>query len=320
VGRRMVGSKVRYYDVNRVVDEFELLSKMGFHQINVVDDLFTANKKRCLAICDEIINRGIKHVWGAFARVDTVSEDLLAKLREANCTTLCFGIESGNQEILDRVKKKTTLEKCRKAAEMCKAANIDPMTSYILGLPGETAETVEKTLEFAKQLSQNYGFHILAPFPGTEVREKAAEYGMKVLSDDWDLYDANQSVCHAGGISPEEIDRIVSEFNSSIHRYVENIAPRKARGEVLSEKDDQILKSIDTFVFNRDIILKELVEAYPGVKNGASRDEVMKDFTAYLNEKTGKPADFVQGELRRLVSLKCIDVESMPAGSTVKWS
>ncbi|TAL33251.1 MAG: B12-binding domain-containing radical SAM protein [Spirochaetes bacterium] len=320
VGRRMVGSKVRYFDVNRVVDEFEMLSKMSFHQINVVDDLFTANKARCMAICDEMIRRGISHIWGAFARVDTVSEDLLKKLKEANCTTLCFGIESGNQEILDRVKKKTTLEKCRRAAEMCKEVGIDPMTSYILGLPGETAETVSKTLEFAAQLSANYGFHILAPFPGTEVREKAADYGMRVLSDDWDLYDANQSVCHAGGISPEEIDRIVNEFNSSIHRYVADIAPRKAKGETLTDRDEEILRSIETFVFNRKIILEELVEAYPGVTNGASRDEVMKNFTEYLNAKTGSTKEFIGGELGRLVRLGCLDVQSVPTGSTVRWS
>ncbi|MGW8321613.1 MAG: B12-binding domain-containing radical SAM protein, partial [Thermodesulfobacteriota bacterium] len=77
VGRRMVGRRVRYFDVKRVVDEFETLSRMGFPVICIVDDLFTANKARCLEICEEILRRGISHLWSAFSRVDTVSEELL---------------------------------------------------------------------------------------------------------------------------------------------------------------------------------------------------------------------------------------------------
>nr|HPJ36929.1 radical SAM protein [Spirochaetota bacterium] len=100
LGSKMVGRKVRYFDTMRIVDEFEMLSKMGFSQINIVDDLFTSNKKRCIEFCDEIMRRGIQHKWTAFARVDTVSLELLQAMQKAGCTTLCFGIESGNQEIL----------------------------------------------------------------------------------------------------------------------------------------------------------------------------------------------------------------------------
>ncbi len=200
VGSRMVGRKVRYFDTMRVVDEFEMLSKMGTRQINIVDDLFTSNRKRCTAICDEIIRRGIRQDWTAFARVDTVSPELLAAMKAAGCTMLCFGIESGNQEILDLVKKKITLEKIEKAIAMCREAGIVPMASYIMGLPGETPETVRQTMEFAKNLCNSYGYHILAPFPGTEVREKAEQYGMRILTSDWDQYDANRSVCES--ISP----------------------------------------------------------------------------------------------------------------------
>jgi radical SAM superfamily enzyme YgiQ (UPF0313 family) len=162
VGSKMVGRKVRYFDTNRVVDEFDMLITMKFKQINIVDDLLTSHKSRCIEICKEIKVRGINHPWTAFARVDTVSLDLLEHMKDAGCTLLCFGIESGNQEILDRVKKNITLEKCKEAIAMCKEVGITAMTSYIIGLPGETEETVQKTLEFAKELSDTYGFHILA--------------------------------------------------------------------------------------------------------------------------------------------------------------
>lgn len=321
VGSRMVGRRVRCYDTKRVVDEFEMLSKMGFRQINVVDDLFTANKKRCMAICDEIVRRGIKHTWGAFARVDTVSRDLLESLKTAGCTILCFGIESGNQEILDRVKKKTTLAKCQAAVDLCKEVGIEPMTSYILGLPGETPETVRQTMDFAKSLSPNYGFHILSPFPGTEVRDRAAEYGMRILTDDWDKYDANQSIADTGSMSYKEIDRIVDEFNGAINAYVAGIGERKKKGEVLSGKDLEIMKGIEGFIFSHALVTREMIEDYKGVANGADANVVLEDFAQGLHGKIGEFSDEqIRDQLKRLVSLKCLDVKSDGAMTRLVWS
>ncbi len=320
VGNRMVGNKVRYFDVTRVVDEFELLATMGFKQINIVDDLFTSHKRRCIEICDEIVRRGIRHPWTAFARVDTVSEDLLAALKRAGCTTLCFGIESGNQEILDLVKKKITLEKARRAVELCRAAGIDPMTSYILGLPGETPETVRKTMEFAKGLSSNYGFHILAPFPGTEVREKSDEYGMRILTSDWDLYDANRSVAETEFISHEEIDRIVNEFNGGLRRIVIDMLASRDRGETLPPQHAQMVQSLVNFLFARDLIVNELVENYNGAGNGCDRDAILAGFAAHVSGAIGMPETDVRAHLERLVGANCIAVCGSGSGNSLAWN
>ncbi len=174
-----------------------------------------------------------------------------------------------NQEILNLVKKNITLEKAKAAVDLCNAAGIEPMTSYILGLPGETPETVRKTMEFARNLSPMYGYHILAPFPGTEVREKAAEYGMRILTDDWDLYDANRSVAESIHMSHEEIDRIVNEFNGGIRRYVEALGERKKLGEVISNEDQDMLGGILSFDFSEKVISGQVLERYPGLPNGA---------------------------------------------------
>ena len=170
VGSRMVGRKVRYFDVNRVVDEFELLSTMRFKQVNIVDDLFTANKKRCAAICDEIMRRGIRHPWVAFARVDTVSKELLESLKAAGCTTLCFGIESGNQEMLT-ASKDITLEKCRNAVALCNDVGIEPMTSYILGLPVKRRKPCARRWSSRKALARCTGI-IYSRVSGYRVRDK----------------------------------------------------------------------------------------------------------------------------------------------------
>lgn len=306
VGSKMVGRKVRYFDTNRVVDEFEMLSTMKFKQINIVDDLFTSHKSRCIEICKEIKGRGINHPWTAFARVDTVSLDLLEHMKDAGCTLLCFGIESGNQEILDRVKKNITLEKCKEAIAMCKEVGITAMTSYIIGLPGETEETVQKTLEFAKELSDTYGFHILAPFPGTEVREKKDFYQIEILTDDWDLYDANRAVSATPWISPQRINEIVESFNNSIKDYVTVLEQRYSNGGKLSKEEKELITSMHSSEFVREIIVNELVELYPGssLDNSANPKE---DFINFLSQRMNFSKEDIHEEINKLVDLQCID-------------
>ncbi len=324
VGRKMVGSKVRYFDVDRVVDEFEMLAGMGFKQINVVDDLLTADQDRCIAICDEIMRRGIRHKWNAFSRVDTISRELLIKLKEAGCEALCFGIESGDQEILDTAKKKTTIEKIRKAVQLCHETGVDPMASYIMGLPGETPETIEASISFARQLCSNFGFHILAPFPGTEVREKSGEYGIKILTDDWDLYDANQAVCDNGTISPEEINAIAEKFNRLFKNYVNGLLEKEKKREMLSGKDKSYMDNLHTFAFSLDLILKECVEQYAGINNGHSDseiidDNIIRDFLDFIRDKTSADEARAEALLSRLFDLNCLKIKSDFNKKTIVW-
>jgi radical SAM superfamily enzyme YgiQ (UPF0313 family) len=318
VGSRMVGRRVRYFSVERVVDEFEMLSKMKFRQINIVDDLFTSNRERCVKICDEINRRGIVHEWTAFARVDTVSPELLEKMKGAGCTTLCFGIESGNQKILDKVKKKISLDMCEKAVAMCKDAGIMPMTSYILGLPGETPETVTETLAFAKRLSPSYGFHILAPFPGTEIRENPESFGMRILSDDWDSYDANRSVAESVTMPASEVDRIVGEFNGGIKRYVDKIIARYENKEPLKESEEQMINNIKALEFASSIIYKELLRSFETPEAGHKK--VISVLAEYLMEKTGLEQERVTAGIDRLFSLSCVETVSSGGVSRVVWS
>jgi len=106
----MVGARVRYHSAERVVTELEYLANLNFRQINIADDLFTANQERCMAVCEEILKKKLDINWTSFARVDTVSEALLMKMKAAGCTAVSFGIESANPDILKTVKKGITLQ------------------------------------------------------------------------------------------------------------------------------------------------------------------------------------------------------------------
>ncbi|MEA2101527.1 MAG: radical SAM protein, partial [Thermodesulfobacteriota bacterium] len=134
LGRRMVGFKVRYRDPSLVIDEIEDVLSYGFTRINIADDIFTANKKRVYRLCDEILSRGIEFSWSAFARVNTVDTPLLKAMKEAGCDSVSFGIESGNKEMLKRVKKGITIDQAKKAIQSCKEAGIIAHASFIAGL------------------------------------------------------------------------------------------------------------------------------------------------------------------------------------------
>ena len=323
LGRKMVGSRVRYFNVDRVVDEFEMLSKMGFGQINISDDLFTSNKKRCMDICDGIISRGIKQLWSAFARIDTVSEELLVKLREAGCINLCFGIESGDQNILDRVKKKITLSKCQIVSDICKRAGIIPFASFILGLPGETEETLKNTIAFARSLNMDFGMHILAPFPGTEIREKAEEYGLHIFTDNWDMYDANRSVSATGGVSHEKIDSVVNDFNNSLDIYMKKLALKKRAGENLSESDEVMLSKSEAFNFHMELIKGKFIEdfnAAESLNNKVFDNKVfIEELSSYIHKKLGNDTDFISSMLHELVDKGCIEIVKKDSYMAANW-
>jgi len=220
VGSKMGGRRARYRNPKLVVDDIEQALACGFKEVNFEDDLLTLNHRHVYAICDEITARGLKFNWSVFSRADTVNLELLRRMKEAGCTWMLYGVESGNQQILDTAKKKITLEKIREGVRLGKEAGINVMASFIIGLPGETKETLKETDQFAQELGASYGFNVLSPFPGTEVREKAEEYGIEILTDDWSQYDANTPVTRTEGAGPEEINEALSLYQKRLGLYL----------------------------------------------------------------------------------------------------
>ena len=256
VGRRMVGARVRYRPPLDVVDEMERLAALGFRQINLADDLFTANPRHCLAICDEILRRGLRIRWSSFARVDTVSTDLLARMREAGCHAVSFGMESGNAEILKRVRKAITREQAEAAVDMCRQAGMQAHASFILGLPGETAETLSETMAFAERLGERglfYGFHLLAPFPGTAIGDDPEAFGLQVLSRHWPDYHANRAICLPHGLDPDGLNAIAEGWQARFLDYLADIQARMQTGGASEEEAAQIHN------MNRTAILYEMM-------------------------------------------------------------
>ncbi len=159
LGRKMVGFKVRRRSIGSVVDEIEEILSYGFEIINIADDLFTANQKWVMAFCREIKNRGLKFNWSVFARVNTVTYEMLKMMKSTGCHSISFGIESGNTEMLKRVRKGITPEQARKAVNACKKAGILAHASFMAGLPGESYQTLNDSEKLSSELDIEYGYH-----------------------------------------------------------------------------------------------------------------------------------------------------------------
>jgi radical SAM superfamily enzyme YgiQ (UPF0313 family) len=140
-------------------------------------------------MCDEIIRDKLNIKWAATTRVDTLEEDTIRKMKEAGCYLLGLGIESGSQEILDNAKKKQTIGDIEKAVAMCKRVKLQTMGHFIFGLPGETKETAQKTIDFMLGLGLDFmQAYSAVPYPKTEFGKMALEKGW-VSADKWSQYD-----------------------------------------------------------------------------------------------------------------------------------
>jgi radical SAM superfamily enzyme YgiQ (UPF0313 family) len=279
VGRKMVGAKVRYHSAERIATELQYLANLKFHQINIADDLFTANQNHCLAVCEEILQRELEINWTSFARVDTVSEKLLSKMKAAGCTAVSFGIESANPAILKTIKKGITVQQIRNAVRICRRVGISPYASFILGLPGETPQTIKETKTFAANLQQEglaYGFHILAPFPGTEVREKSDRLGIRILTDDWSRYDANRAVIETATVNHRMLDAVVVDWEDEYDRYLGHIH-KNIQNESATDEEISQLRNLENTVMLYDLMMQNHIEDCGSLSLAAVGLEISKE-------------------------------------------
>jgi radical SAM superfamily enzyme YgiQ (UPF0313 family) len=191
---RPTGSLVRTRSISSVIQEIKRdVNEFDVAQIMFTDENFGLNKKRYLQLCDEIIKNNLneKISWICESRVNVVDKELLQKMKKAGCTHIAYGVESGNEKILNNVNKFISLDQARNAVKWARESGIKSFTLFILGLPSETKETAIDTINFAIELDADFAdFSILVPFPGTKIFEMAKknEGGLNLLSCNWEKY------------------------------------------------------------------------------------------------------------------------------------
>jgi radical SAM superfamily enzyme YgiQ (UPF0313 family) len=182
--RPNMGRRFRARSAKNVVDEMQECAGLGIKHIKVYDDTFTIDKKRVLEICDEITRRQIDITWDIRAHVNTVDPDILRRLKQSGCTLICYGVESGSDIMLKRIRKDIKTDRVSEVFKMTRKAHIQTLAYFMLGLPGETREQMLETIMFSKKIKPNYcHFTLLVPFPATPVYSEGLEKG--VLSGDY---------------------------------------------------------------------------------------------------------------------------------------
>lgn len=212
------GYKLRQKSPARVVDEMEYLLRLGFREIHIMDDVFTADMKRAYQICEEILKRGLKFPWypRGGIRVDRVNRELLKIMAKSGCYRVPFGIESGSQRVIEAIKKKITLSQAENAVKLSKEAGLEVECYFMVGLPTETEEDILRSLDFAKKLDPDYvKFAVTLPFPGSEMFDRMASEG-RIKSFHWPDYNfaAPRSVYEHDNLSWDRIEY----FYAKCHR------------------------------------------------------------------------------------------------------
>jgi anaerobic magnesium-protoporphyrin IX monomethyl ester cyclase len=173
-----------------VVSELKHLEESGYGSVYFVDDHFLLQPKRIEAICQGVIDARLSIQWGVEGRVDSVAQHLFPAMAKAHCRTVMFGIESGSQKILDRLKKGQTLEEVATAVTNAKRAGIEIVHGFFtVGNPDETVEDMNATFDFASKLPlDTFGFNRLCVYRGTPLWQEYVKRGLIDEATDWYKY------------------------------------------------------------------------------------------------------------------------------------
>ncbi len=199
---------VRVRSPENILAELQRLAELGIHNVHMYADLFTVNREQVVGLCDLIISSGLKVRWTCNSRVDYVDEEMLHLMGQAGCWLISWGIESANEQILKHARKGYRQEQAIRALGWARAAGIKNWGYFIIGLPGETEESIQETIEYSKRLPLDIAlFHIAAPYPGTPFFFEVAENGWFRPGTRWEEVDMDQStVLDYSGLPAERLE------------------------------------------------------------------------------------------------------------------
>ncbi len=210
----LTNPQVRYRPAQNIVDEMEKWSKaLGITHFFFMDSNITLNRKQIKGFCEEILNRNLKVTWEGWTRANLVDKEILTLMKKAGMIRISYGIESGDPRVLKIIKKEVALEDMRNAFKMTEEVGIEPACSVMLGLPGDTKESVMKTIDFVASIPEiRYSnFSIANPYPGTEMYgwSLTGKHGIHLLIKGFSEYRRyDHSPISVNDLSPDDLVRL----------------------------------------------------------------------------------------------------------------
>jgi radical SAM superfamily enzyme YgiQ (UPF0313 family) len=208
------GRRIRYRSAETVLAEIEEIARLGYKEIFFRDEIFTVSKKRVYAVCEGILKRRIKISWICSSRIGAVDYEMMRIMKKAGCHMLRLGVETGVQDLLDNVKKGITIEQTRKTLLWANRVGIDTHAHMMIGMPGETRETLKKTFRFIIDIDPTIvTFGICTPYPGTplfdNLKTAHPEIGDGTQSDLSTLHTKSFYNEHFTSLTEEELQKFI---------------------------------------------------------------------------------------------------------------
>jgi len=181
--------KITYRSADNIIAELKHLKNVwGVNTFYIRDEVFTFKKQNTVNICERMIAEKLNMNWFCYARADHLNEEMLSIMKQAGCQLVKIGVETGDSEIMKKIKKNESFSTIEKAFKMADRAGLYTHASFMVGHPWDSKESICKTIQFAKKLNADTTvFPISTPFPGTELYKIAKEEQL-LLTEDFSKY------------------------------------------------------------------------------------------------------------------------------------
>jgi hypothetical protein len=205
---------------------------------------------------------------------------------------------------------------------MCREAGMIAHVSFIIGLPGETKDTLQETDKFAKSTKALYGYHFLAPFPGTTVREKIQDYDLEILTDNWNKYDANDAIVKTSSLRPEDMrefgasydEEMKTDWNKILRRYHEG---KGSLEDIMQVEGDWRMKL--TYQILKDDVIEKCGFIEPALFNG-TKEGALNELCRRVKECTNADTKVVDNAIRDFAGRGYLKTDITEKGCQWSWS
>jgi radical SAM superfamily enzyme YgiQ (UPF0313 family) len=248
---------IRFRSPERVVAEIDqLVNRYGIKNLKIVDELFVLHEPHYMGIVELLIERGHKlNIW-AYARVDTIRQERLSRMKQAGINWLALGIESANPDVRDGASKRMRVQDVKQVVRSIQEAGIRVIGNYIFGLPDDTLSTMQETLEMALELNCEFAnFYSAMAYPGSKLYEIALENGWK-LPESWHGYSQHSyeaqplptkqlgaaevlkfrdDAFHTYFSDPSYLAMLEQKFGGPVREHVERISATRLKRKILGD-------------------------------------------------------------------------------------
>jgi anaerobic magnesium-protoporphyrin IX monomethyl ester cyclase len=266
----MWGHKWRGRSPENIIREMEFLhDAYNINGFFFNDDTFVLDRERVLELCRQLIDRNMKIVWYCNGRVNLMTRELLEAMYAAGCRGIAYGIESGNQQVLDAMKKNETLDQVREVVAWTKQAGIHVTGYFMIGMLGETRATIRETMAFARELDLDFnGFSLTTPIPGTELYDEALTAGL-ISGDKTDLGEWSQHT-NANLTRDCSDDELAAFANEAFREFY-------------------LRKRFGKYYFLNPALLKEQLKVLAALRNREQAGELWQKAKGVLNTRKNNP-------------------------------